>query len=336
MASDTLYHGPDSALYDAHHWEDWLELCCIANLDGEVDIAGISDRLREQRATRRDNEPEDDDGEADFSAALDEAEEIEEAAKDDKHFQCVKNWFLSLANRAKTLGEDYPFQLNAENSKLKLRTTISPQHRLYVALLMMANLHHFSTSQSDLTSSFETMGISVFRWLLPNHAEVHRFGKGPDNKGRYTGHIWKKIKKLADDLSCEIKCKKEDFAANDNGDGGLDLVGWVPWKDAAPGRLAILGQCACTPDWAKKQDEASGARWATRLDFVTHPTTVILIPFFLRTSSGAWHRRTDFSGHLVIDRLRLLRTLAGTAAEFSKLPALKHVETCLAAKEGAY
>ena len=84
------------------------------------------------------------------------------------------------------------------------------------------------------------------------------------------------------------------------------------------------------------QDEASGARWTSKIDFVTHPTTVILIPFFLRTPSGAWHRRTDFSGHLVVDRFRLLRTLAGTATDFSKLPALKHVASCLAAKEDAY
>ena len=330
MASDTLYQGPNFAFHDAHHWEDWVELCCIANMDGEVDVAGISDRLREDRDTRNEDEPDEDD-EVD-----DSSDEAEGAMEDDKHYRRVKDWFVSLANRARMLGDDYPFELNAENSKLKLSATITPAHRLYVALLMMANLHYFGDSQSDLTSSFETIGVSVFRWLLPSHADVHRFGKGPDNKGRYTGHIWKKITKLADDLSCEPKCTKDDFAANDNGDGGLDLVGWVPWKDAAPGHLAILGQCACTPQWARKQDEASGARWSTRLDFVTHPMTVILIPFFLRTPSGAWHRRTDFSGHLVIDRLRLIHTLAGTASQFSKLPALKHVAKCLANKEGAY
>ena len=241
MASDTLYQGPNFAFHDAHHWEDWVELCCIANMDGEVDVAGISDRLREDRDTRNEDEPDEDD-EVD-----DSSDEAEGAMEDDKHYRRVKDWFVSLANRARMLGDDYPFELNAENSKLKLSATITPAHRLYVALLMMANLHYFGDSQSDLTSSFETIGVSVFRWLLPSHADVHRFGKGPDNKGRYTGHIWKKITKLADDLSCEPKCTKDDFAANDNGDGGLDLVGWVPWKDAAPGHLAILGQCACTP-----------------------------------------------------------------------------------------
>ena len=142
---------------------------------------------------------------------------------------------------------------------LKLRANLTPSHRLYVALLMMSNLHYFGSSQSDLTSSFEEIGVAVFRWLLPAHADVHRFGKGQNNEGRYQGHIWKKIKQLADDLECAPKCTKDDFAINDNGDGGLDLVGWVSWNDSTPGRLLILGQCACTPEWAKKQDEASGA-----------------------------------------------------------------------------
>ena len=330
MASDTLYRSHDFPFYDAHHWEDWVELCCIANLDGEADVTSIADRLREERDTRKEEDfPDEDD-------ADEPGEETGWVLKSDKHDLRVKEWFIALANRARMLGDAYPFELNAANSTLKLRAKLTPAHRLYVALLMMANLHYFGSSQSDLTSSFEEIGLAVFRWLLPVHADVHRFGKGPDNKGRYQGHIWKKIKQLADDLACDPKCTKDEFAPNDNGDGGLDLVGWVSWCDSTPGRLLILGQCACTPDWARKQDEASGARWTSKIDFVTHPTTVILIPFFLRTSSGAWHRRTDFSGHLVVDRFRLLRTLAETASDFSKLPALKHVTSCLAAKEDAY
>ena len=330
MGLDTLYRSHDFAFHDAHHWEDWVELCCIANMDGEADVTSIADRLREERETRKeeDSSKENETGEP--------TDDTDWALESDKHDLKVKKWFISLANRAQMLGDDYPFEINLENSKLKLRGKLTNVHRLYVALLMMANLHYFGSSESDLTSSFEEIGVAVFRWLLPSHADIHRFGKGPNNSGRYKGHIWTKIKKLADDLSCETKCTKEEFAPTDNGDGGLDLVGWVPWRDPAPGRFLILGQCTCMPKWEKKQDEASGTRWASRLDFVTHPMTVILIPFFLRTSSGAWHRRTDFSGHLVIDRLRLLRTLAGTASEFSKLPALKHVTACLAAKEGAY
>ena len=330
MGSDTLYQSHNFAFHDAHHWEDWVELCCIANMDGEADVAGISDRLREDRDTRKEDEPDEDD-EAD-----DSLDETEDALEDDKHYRRVKDWFTSLANRAQMLGDDYPFEVNAENSKLMLRAKITPTHRLYVALLMMANLHYFSKNVAALTASFETLGLAVFRWLLPSHAEVHHFGKGPDNQGRYQGHIWEKIKRLGEDIGCTTVCTKEQFAPTDNGDGGLDLVGWVDFSDAVPGRLLLLGQCACTPEWPKKQDEASGTRWAEKLDFVTKPMTVILIPYFLRTQSGAWHRRTDFSGHLVVDRLRMLRSLAPSAAKFSKLSALKHVTECLANKEGAY
>jgi hypothetical protein len=329
MSPDTLYRSHDFALHDTHHWEDWVELCCIANMDGQTDVASISDRFREERETRKEVDVEDDD-------SNEPQPQVDRAEEQDKQYLRVKKWFISLANRERLLGKNYPFELNPENSKLQLKANLTHSQRLYVALLMMSNLHYFNSSQSALTSSFETMGVEIFRWLLPPHADVHRFGKGSDNKGRYKGHIWKKIKQLADDLSCETNCKKEDFAPNDNGDAGLDLVGWVPWKDSAPGRLVLLGQCACTPDWAKKQDEASDVRWASKLKFITRPMTVILIPFFLRTPSGAWHRQTDFSGHLVIDRLRLLRTLSASAKSLAKLPAFAHVTNCLAAKESAY
>ena len=127
------------AFQDAHHWEDWVELCCIANLDGEADVTGISDRLREDRDTRKEGDTEEN-GKVDDSSG-----EVDRAEEQDRHYQRVKEWFISLANRAQMLGDDYPFELNAENSKLKLRGTLTPAHRLYVALLMMANLHYFGS-----------------------------------------------------------------------------------------------------------------------------------------------------------------------------------------------
>lgn len=331
MRPDTLYRSHTFSFHDAHHWQDWVELCCIANLDGEADVTSMADRLREERETQR---------EEDFDKA-DVAEEPTEedsgwALESDKYDLRVKRWFTALSNRAHLLGADYPFELNPANSKLKLRAKLTSVHRLYVALLMKANLHYFDTSESDLTSSFEEIGLAVFRWLLPAHADVHRFGKGPNNTGIFKGSIWKKIQLLALKLACDVKSKKEDFSLKDTGESGLDLVAWIRWADPAPGRLILLGQCACSPKWANKQYEASAERWANILDFPTDPLTVMLIPFFLRSASGSWHGRQDFTNGLIVDRLRFLRSLAANASTFSKLPAFKHVKMCLARKESAY
>ena len=329
MATDTLYRSHTFAFFDAHHWVDWVELCCIANPDGETDVASIADRLREERDIRKtieSRENSDDEG---------LPSNAQWATESDKHTLLVQEWFQSLAKRAKLLADSYPFEINSSNAKLQLRAGLTDTHRLYVALLMMSNLHYFGKAEADLTSSFETLGVTVFGWLLPTHAKVHRFGKGPGNNGPYKGHIWDKLKSLATDLSCTTKCTKDEFASTDTGEAGLDLVGWVPWEDTAPGRLLLFGQCACSPKWAAKQNEASAATWNSKLELVTNPLTVVLIPFFLRTTSGEWHRRTDFAGHLIIDRLRLLRTLAASAADHLQLPAFKHVAACLADKESA-
>lgn len=331
MATDTLYRSHTFAFFDAHHWVDWVELCCIANADGETDVASMADRLREERDIRKRIDPP---GNGDGDGGLPDQEQW--ATESDKHTLMVKEWFKSHAKRANLLGDSYPFELDSSNAKLQLRASLTDTHRLYVALLMMSNLHYFAEAEADLTSSFETMGVTVFRWLLPAHAEVHRFGKGPGNSGPYKGHIWDKLRRLATDMSCKTKCTKGEFAPTDTGEAGLDLVGWVPWEDPAPGRLLLFGQCACSPKWAAKQNEASAATWNSKLELVTNPLTVVLIPFFLRTTSGEWHRRTDFAGHLIVDRLRLLRTLAAGAAHHLQLPAFKHVAACLAAKESAY
>ncbi len=330
MAADTLYRSHDFAFFDAHHWVDWVELCCIANPDGETDVASMADRLREERDVRKKTDLTENEDFEGLSA------QAQWATESDKHTLRVKEWFQALAKRAELLSINYPFEINSANTKLQLRASLTDNHRLYVALLMMSNLHYFGQVEADLTSSFETLGVTVFSWLLPAHAQVHRFGKGRGNNGRYQGHIWDKLQLLAKDLSCLTKCAKTEFAPNDTGEAGLDLVGWVPWEDKAPGRFLLFGQCACTPKWAAKQNEASASTWNSKLELVTNPLTVVLIPFFLRTTSGDWHRRTDFAGHLIIDRLRLLHTLAASATQLSKLPAFKHVESCLAEKESAY
>jgi len=341
--ADTLYPSHNFPFFDAHHWEDWVELCCIASLDGEADVASMTDRLREERDVPKNNKSlEEEEFVEEFHevSGSDEPDELLAEAHwadgPDKKMLRVKGWFLSLASRAQLLADHYPFTLSPDNAKLTLRPKLSDTNRLYIALLMMSNLHYFNKAQADLTSSFEILGQNVFSWMLPNNAIIHRFGKGKGNKGRYKGHIWDKLKLLADDLSCEIKCRKEQFAPNDNGEGGLDLVGWVPWQDSAPGRLLLFGQCACTPKWVSKQNEASAATWNSKFEFVTAPLTVILIPFFLRTNGGGWHRQTDFAGHLIIDRLRFLRVLEANVAKLLELPAFEHVNACLAAKEGAF
>jgi hypothetical protein len=345
MATDTLYRSHNFAFFDAHHWEDWVELCCIASLDGEADVAGIAERLRQERDTRGKSEPPENDAPDGEETNGDELEVGESegllaqaawATEPDKRTLQVKDWFLSLASRARLLGDNYPFVVSADNAKLNLRANSTDAHRLYIALLMMANLHYFQGMQADLTSSFESIGASVFSWLLPAHATVHRFGKGIGNTGRYQGHVWDKLKLLADDLSCGIKCRKDQYAANDTGDDGLDLVGWVPWQDSASGRLLLLGQCACTPNWVSKQHAVSVGTWNSKIEFVTNPLPVILIPYFLRTNSGGWHGATDFAGHLIVDRLRFLRILGANAANLMHLPAFGHVNTCLTTKEGAF
>ena len=94
----------------------------------------------------------------------------------------------------------------------------------------------------------------VIREILPVTAKVYYF-HGAGRSGRYKGKLFQKLTILASDLFEGMTVAADDFDDNDVGDGGLDLVGWVPMTDSSPGLLLCFAQCACTDKWVKKQRE---------------------------------------------------------------------------------
>jgi hypothetical protein len=313
---------------DFHHWADWVELRCVESLDGSVTRKEMEKLLRLKRSSQTkkvklsEEEPETD------QTTLPASPEDEGIIETEEGREEVIDWFKHLETRRRFLGDVYPFSITENGTRLDLASPLTEAHWIYLSLLMMANLHYFEKIQSKLTSDFEHMCSEALRHFFPATAEVHIFGKGRAAASRYTGNIFQRVEKLAKDLNGDLIAKQEDFPPTSTGDAGLDLIAWVPLADPAPGRFAMFGQCACTPEWTAKQHSSHPPNWcAGKMQLQFQPVNAVFTPFYLRKLDGKWHRpATDFGPYLHIDRLRLVNIFKSAPKDFSMLDALREAQ----------
>ncbi len=102
--------------FEPHNYADFIELLCLANLDGEVSHSDVIDRIAPRQK---------DLGEGDYE----ENREALELDSDDGFFASnrsmisdkwddkLRDWFLILSMRVSLYGEFYPFIVDGERVK---------------------------------------------------------------------------------------------------------------------------------------------------------------------------------------------------------------------------
>jgi hypothetical protein len=163
---------------------------------------------------------------------------------------------------------------------------------------------------NELTKSFEAACFSVFIRLMPQGSVFKCTGAGHTGEHSYTGNLFNKMKKIAEDIRCTANFKESDFKPKDSGDGGIDLLAWHPMGDNSPGMPIAFAQCGCSKeDWSFKQLEASPAKHRTRLPVMHTWSTYYFLPLDLRDQSGGWARASDIGEAIIVDRHRLLKLI---------------------------
>lgn len=312
---------PDT--FESYVWADFIELLCLANIDGQLSKADLLDRVCE----RVDNL-----GEGDYS--WQEDGELERSDHTDKWIQRVNDWFKHLEYRQGAFANSYPFQLSDHSSVLNLKTSIKSAQKLYLLFLFASSLRHFSQQQrSKITSIFELVSLHALKTYLPEESNSYMFGTHPLNNDRYTGKKWNKINKLAADIHEQVLCRETDFEIADTGDGGLDLVAWHSFADSARGFLLLFGQCKCAQDWVEGQAETSLDRWDKRISFTVPPVRMTFIPFCFRAVDGNWYKYDDVHKTILVDRVRLMQLLRKQHYTFEKYLS-EQVDPVLGYREG--
>jgi hypothetical protein len=319
------------------NWADYLELLCIANIDGELSeedvIDRLSIRLKDLKEGTKDEILEDEELSSDSDGTA-----TNRARISDKWETQLKDWFGILNMRQVVYGDFYPFKIS--NGEISLKASVPTlKQKLYIYLLLCSNLYLFPKKDSnDLSNSFEVLSYETFKNILPDDAKIHLFGKNPLNdNGPFKGSLslWKKINNLAGLLNESVsqRMNELDYPPTNTGDGGLDIVAWIPTSDNLPSKLIFFVQCACG-EWAKKIHESSHIDWDMRIDFTTSTINNIFIPYCFRQSNGNWQRSADIKKAFLVDRKRILDICCKKKIlHYTTLPAFKIVDEIFKAKE---
>lgn len=307
---------------DLYIWCDYIELCCLVNKDRRLSRGHLQELLDDTAQMYGEQTDADLVNPMDAAVLADGNSDDQDAINGvppggghvgTRNEMRVAGWFKNLAFRAKTFSDAYPFKLSTDGQELFSLQVDSPLRVLYVQMLMSASLRLVpKTRQHELTESFEDTSHEIFKQLMPDGWQVHRFGaKGAS---RYEGLLFEKLKALAKDLRGKLMLKANHFKPNDRGDGGLDLVAWHPMAgDERDGLPIALAQCGCTSDsdaWSKKSLEAAPARLKPHIHLLTSWSTYYFMPHDLTEASGTqvdWQLRSHLSESIVIDRSRLIR-----------------------------
>jgi hypothetical protein len=315
---------------DVYLWCDYIEVRCLAHpdhrfsrgdllelLDETVELAIAVADLDDGLDADDDDDLDSDEAEADEDGAAAVDTEPVAAGKrgltlKDRNEAKTADFFKNLAYRASIFSDAYPFEMDASGQELRLRDIGPPLRKLYLQLLLSATLRLVpKTRRHELTEPFEVLCTKIFSCLMPVGWEVHRFGaKGST---RYKGHLYTRLKKLADDLRGQLRdVERRHFKTTNAGDGGLDIVAWHPLgNDTRVGIPIALAQCGCTAEeWTLKSLEASPAALGGVLTTQHDWATYYFMPQDLVDGQGTkqdWQRRPSLTRCIVIDRMRLIR-----------------------------
>lgn len=298
--------GRPPKLSPTHHWADYGELVCLANLDHVFTADDLIERWSDQNDILA-RDPEEEDSDVLNPPSTEPGEP--KAALDDRKQRKAADVFEHYEYRATTFGDDYPFDLVPKSRCLVLKEPGSDRHRLYLFLLMASCLNYVpKTQRHRLTASFERLVAETLKHWLPSEAEVHIFGTAAGTEGRYLGTMWQKITKLGVDLGERLLLDEENFRPSDSGDLGLDVVAWLPLGDPHPGLPVWFAQATCQAKWKDKQHE-SGINWSNYLKESAPRGNLLFVPFCFRDPTGRWYDVKWPTAAVIVDRQRVLRLL---------------------------
>ncbi len=294
-----------------HHSCDYIELLSLINNNDIIALSNILDRFYDDEKILVPENNSDDDLGSNSSEIYDKWENK------------IEEWYSTLEIRQTVYNEFYPFIVN--NNTIILKEDLDYKNKLYIFLLLNSNLKYIENINL-LTSDFEELSLEAFREYLPTTAKCYRFGKSMLDYDRYKGHITNKIDELAKDLKYNIKYEAHYFSNNDSGDGGLDLISWIPFtNDENQNNIQIyLGQCATGKEWHKKQDDTD--KFVDNyINFRSNPSSVMFIPYDSRNSERKFDEEARMKHHLFFDRIRLLTLLENNKEIITKLKSFDEI-----------
>jgi hypothetical protein len=319
---------------------DWVEASCLSsprNTASRGELLGVLDLLGEEESGALDS---------------DEAtgEELEDEILESKRTEFADTVLDELQFRADTLGAFYPFEFHGSGERWRItckRQTgdeaESKAQASYIFCLLVSAIRDDAIRGNDLNAVVQAIP-NHFQWLaVQAAAEVvngyaHSFGWP-----RPTGTSFlQALVELTEKLRVGKPLGSAPLWSNGREkDAGIDVIAWREFPDLRAGKLILIGQVASGNDWTGKSVKRDAPVFL-REWFSPSPTEhylpAIFIPFpqhhkcegrrdtefEVVAREEARHREMSFG--LVIDRLRIVETVARRATQVDYQESIAGIE----------
>lgn len=284
----SLSSTPNETICNSHYYCDYIELLALVDCDDGVSFSDVYDRFLEDEKI------------ADIGTENNgHTSEVWNSR--------INNWFSEVNSRATHYGDYYPFSF--DGVRVKKKDNIEDIHYIYICLLLSSLLKYLD-GYHQVTTIFEKLSYYALKNYLPQDAEVHVFGVSSDRSSKYIGSLESKFTLLASDLGLTRSVRANIFRPGDNGDGGIDIVAWIPFKDDPnlERKQIFLGQSASGKNWSNKQ--ASVDRVKNFLaDLPDNAQNVLFVPFDFRDADRNFCQNDEITASLIFDRHRIIRLI---------------------------
>ena len=207
-------------------------------------------------------------------------------------------------------GENWPFYI--DNDQLVFCFDEENNFHVYYLFLLLCSQLKFCNKkrQGDLTGAFELLGYEAFKSIMKGWV-VKPFGAHQNISVGYDGTLAEKFQSLKEDIHPRYVADPEDFDKRDTGDGGLDIIAYLPFDDVLGNIPVAFAQCGCSPSsWDHKQLEASPSSMNNKITPQHPAANYYLMPHDFRDLNGSkWAKPTKVSDVVLLDRQRLLSIL---------------------------
>ena len=294
-----------------HLYVDYIELIALFSNQEQITVDEVLNRF--------------------FDSGLIKKSEQDEnrAQSNDENEAFIKSLFTEIDSRKALFIDAYPFDYSYKLG-LNLKDDLTDKQKLYVFLLISSSLNIFTPFKEVLTSEFETVCYNALANYMPSNTIIKQFGENSE----YKGNIIDKINSLAKDIQIETDTTfLSKISPRGNKERGLDIIGWLPFKDGIPNLLTILGQCTCQKDWQKKVGESR--RYNRYLRFYLQlPLHAMFIPYSLTDyQSGDFYQSDEFGENTIVFERNRILSLAGEAEYINRLESIHLIDNCIVYEE---
>ena len=233
---------------DYNTWADYIELFCLLEADRSLSVEAIKDRLVDECGGDEDIALKQITG---VKKALSITpprdriadDQLDSDVIDPENDQRIRTAIIDiityLKGRYSAIPEFYPFRIDNHNN-ITANKPLSNENKIYVILLISSLIRIITRTGGfayRITHFFEQLCEYPFRVLVPDSANVHFFGAGgyiqESGTPAIEGSFYKKVLELASRLNLQIHPIFNPIEAgnNNNGDGGLDWIAYMPFED---------------------------------------------------------------------------------------------------------